>query len=268
MTEEKPDPYKAKIRCAINDGDMNALHRLIQEANYTQNTNWRESLVWHIVNEPYFFSFSTKLMDAQSIEAELSKRATPLLAEFSLVQQLVLLNLSGLREHAQHHLYAVVKWQDGGDSLFQDANFIDLLGRLFHQEKFSLLKEIINKTGVKLDEVKNNYTPLYYIGEGVRGVSYFRVSEPFYKPLYDIIYNYTAEKEAFLKEIGIALPTMQEANEFIAHYHQFIGHANYQHAQDVLSHVEPHTEEYKSRILHEYLQQNLNTKTMHKARKI
>lgn len=219
-----------------NEELVGELKSFIFEGDYTKIENWlvrhdiknnafnAQSLVDCITNKyTYrFFAFRVptdngKVINTNHVKAATEgweKRVVAIIEHLSLSQQLKLLNYQVEDDFSFTYLKVLKYEPEQKNLLLSSIEFNNFITRLFHKEKFDELDKINEYLKVNsLDTLSNNAIIIYKDKSCISTIT-LKDTHRYnleYKPLYDLLFNYTNKKFEYAISLGMDLPHKEQA---------------------------------------------------------
>lgn len=262
MIEKKESPFK-ELSHAISIGDIRSVHAWFRDSGFESDKSLREQLCKHIVNEPYFFSFSSNLFDRYSLQKESLKRELPVLSYFNLKEQLSILSSVSLDKSINIEHFKVLNYSKNiktdKDTVLKDLGIHHLFTSLFNQENFDLMHKIEERLSLDIKSHRMDKIAIHYDYPN-KGAFYLNNKKYNTCPLDDIIFNYSKVKENYLKAHNIELPNFDYVNELKEKILEEIKTSPYFNAQGYNKKVEDKIENYFINYRYELLNNSIVSK--------
>lgn len=193
--------------------DTPSLERFLKN-NYSTSIE-KENLFKFIINTSFFFNFRISSTDRENIEKESFKRMFPFFKIFSLNQQIALLN-SPLHDFniSNFEYFKNLNINQSDLNNINSNNLSFLLTDLFNKEYFHILDYLEDKLNKNINNNFSNIFSVHYKEDYSHGCFnvFMDKSSLIYKPLYDIIFNYTVNKKDYIISKNLELPSQEEVN--------------------------------------------------------
>lgn len=244
---------------AIFNGDVLGIHSWFKDTGFEANSVLSKNLCNYIVNTPFFFSFSSNLLDKEVLDKELLRRQLPVISYFNLKEQLSIISSLAIDNQSFEH-FKVLKYSKKDKNLIlKDKNISLLFTDFFNKEKFDLIKSIEDLLSLDIKSNRHNFLGINYrsIGNGC-----FYLIEKAYNTcaLDDIIFNYTKNKSIYLKEIGRELPNFEYVNNIKRLSLQEVSESDYFRHGDYKQIIEDKIENYLINYRYELISDSLPSK--------
>lgn len=112
------------------------------------------------------------------------------------------------KDYILNYIDLIKKDLNKNPNLANDTYFLSIFTNLFNDEDFDILDKINNKLKFNILEKESEKIIYKYKEENSTGCSYLSYNDKCFKPYYDIIFNYTKEKENYLLKNKITLPNI------------------------------------------------------------
>lgn len=261
-----PEEHRLFFSDFMESVDTKSLNHFFKK-NYSTKKE-KDILFNFIINSSFFFMFRTHATNRDEIEQQSLLRTLPFFKLFPLTEQISLLN-SPIHNFNISNMTYFENLNVNKKSINQlSSNSVSfLLTDLFHKECFHILDYLEDKLNKNIDNTYSHIFSVHYKEQYSYGC--FNISmdklNPSYKPIYDIIFNYTDNKKNYIINKGMNLPSKKEIDSLAIKILPFITEPH-EH-----SHIELFNEkvaEYSKIILSYDLENSLSQKSKIRKNKI
>jgi len=210
------DAKLAKLKVYVINGEYQKIDEWFEKNKISENQKLEDYIVGKLLSlkENPFLSFKKTLeYNIKQLNFEKTETEIAILKNLSFENQLKLLFYSDKINPIKSDHFKVIKITHENRKILESNKKISSLVTIkFATEDFIEIDKIQEALGFNVMNQKVDMVTFCYDVDSYIYEANLPISKPIFSPKYDIIFNYSEEKQKFLEERNIALPTIEEAN--------------------------------------------------------
>ena len=210
------DAKLAKLKVYVINGEYQKIDEWFEKNKISENQKLEDYIVGKLLSlkENPFLSFKKTLeYNIKQLNFEKTETEIAILKNLSFENQLKLLFCSDKINPIKSDHFKVIKITHENRKILESNKKISSLVTIkFATEDFIEIDKIQEALGFNVMNQKVDMVTFCYDVDSYIYEANLPISKPIFSPKYDIIFNYSEEKQKFLEERNIALPTIEEAN--------------------------------------------------------